>query len=88
MPVSEDPDDVDTVVLDTERAERRVSGGRCRPARPGRLLTFSLLLLQPLSAPVDGRHLRLEAQVVLPDLLQLVLQEGDPLSAGHPVQLA
>lgn len=49
--------------------------------------TFSLLLLQPLPAAVDGRHLRLEAQVVLPHLLQLVLQEGDPLRAAHAVQL-
>lgn len=53
----------------------------------GRFLTFSLLLLQPLPASVDGRHLRLQAQVVLPDLLQLLLQEGDPLCAGHSVQL-
>lgn len=55
--------------------------------RGGGFLTFSLLLLQPLPASVDGRHLRLQAQVVLPDLLQLLLQEGDPLRTGHPVQL-
>lgn len=65
-------------------AKRRDASDRCGRSR---FLTFSLLLLQPLPAPVDGRHLRLQAQVVLPDLLQLVLQEGDPLCAGHSVQL-
>lgn len=54
---------------------------------PVELLTFSLFLLQPLSAPVNGRHLRLQGQVVLPDLLELLLQEGDPLCAGHSVEL-
>ena len=51
------------------------------------MCTFSLLLLQSLAAAVDGGNLGLEAQVVLPDLLQLVLQEGHTLAAGHPVQL-
>lgn len=117
MPVSEDAEDVDTVVLDTERAGRGAvsdqSGAdadtktqtqrrrhrhedadedtktktQTKTRRRRGLLTFSLLLLQPLPASVDGRHLRLQAQVVLPDLLQLLLQEGDPLCTGHPVQL-
>lgn len=51
------------------------------------MLTFALLLLQSLPAPVDRRHLGLEAHVVLPDLLQLVLKEGDPLGARHAVQV-
>jgi len=49
--------------------------------------TFSLLFLESLPPSVDGRHLRLQGHVVLPDVLKLLLQEGDPLGAGHAVQL-
>ena len=50
-------------------------------------LTFPLFLLHALPAAVDGGDLRLEGEVVVPDVLQLLLQEGDALQAVHLLQV-
>ena len=50
-------------------------------------LTFPLFLLHAFPAAVDGGHLGLEGEVVVPDVLQLLLQEGDALQAVHLLQV-
>lgn len=51
-------------------------------------LTFSFLFLHAFSPPVDGGHLRLEGEVVVPDVLQLLLKERDPLQTVHLLQVS
>ena len=50
-------------------------------------LTFPLFLLHALPTAVDGGHLGLEGEVVVPDVLQLLLQEGDTLQTVHLLQV-
>lgn len=64
--------------LDTEETKHSPGNGR---------LTFSFLFLHAFSSPVDGGHLRLEGEVVVPDVLQLFLKERDPLQTVHLLQV-
>lgn len=51
-------------------------------------LTFPLLLLHAFSSSVNGGHLRLQGQVVVPDVLEFLLKERDSLQAAHLLQIS
>lgn len=61
---------------------------RLNPVLATGWLTFSFLFLHAFSPPVDGGHLRLEGEVVVPDVLQLLLKERDPLQTVHLLQVS
>lgn len=52
------------------------------------VLTFPFLLLHAFPPSVDGGHLGLEGEVVVPDVLQLLLKERNSLQTAHLFQVS
>lgn len=89
----EDEEEAATVPAEQKQRLVKVSFKACRwrqlsAAEITVSLTFPFFLLHAFPSSVNRGHLRLEGEVVVPDVLQLLLKKRDPLQTAHLLQVS